>query len=89
MTLHGERLLLYQNLANRAYVQAVFGEEEVAVVFGRERSRLPRERGMGRKERERLLDKGVELLRAGKVPQSPYEVVGVLGESAVPAPSPT
>ncbi len=73
LTLNGVRLLLYQNMANPAYVKAVFGEEEVAAVFGRERTRLPKVPVMGRKERERQLDKGLELLRAGEVPQSPYE----------------
>ena len=40
--------------------------------FGRERGLLPKVPAMGRKERERLLDKGQELLRVGKVPETPY-----------------
>ena len=79
LTLNGEKLLLYQNLANPAYVKAVFGEEEMAVVFGRERARLPKVAVMGRKERGRLLDKGQELLRSGRVPESPYEEGPPLG----------
>ena len=60
-------------MANPAYVKAVFGEEQVGVVLGRERAKLPKVRVMGRKERERLLEKGQELLRRGKIPASPYE----------------
>lgn len=74
LTLTGERLLLYQNLTNPAYVKKVFGEEGVARVFGRERALLPKVTEIGRKERDRLLDKGQELLRVGKVPETPYAV---------------
>ncbi len=81
LTLHGERLLLYQNMANPAYVKAVFGEEAVAVVFGRERAKLPKVAVMGRKERERLLEKGQELLRRERIPTSPYEGDGPMGGS--------
>ena len=79
LTRNGERLLLYQNMANSAYVKAVFGEEEVAVVLGRERTKLPKVPVMGRRERERLLERGQALLRSGRVPQSPYEEGEPLG----------
>ena len=72
LTLTGEMMLLYQNLANPAYVEAVFGEESVATVFGRKRASLPKVRKMGRKERERLLDQGQQMLRKGQVPGTPY-----------------
>ena len=72
LTLTGERLLLYQNLANPAYVKAVFGEEGMAKVFGRERALLPKVLRMGKKERERLLDRGQALLKGGTIPRTPY-----------------
>lgn len=72
LTLTGEMMLLYQNLANPAYVEAVFGEESVATVFGRKRASLPKVRKMGRKERERLLDQGQQMLRKGQALRTPY-----------------
>lgn len=72
LTRNGERLLLYQNMANRAYVEAVFGKQDLPEVFGKERSRLPKSLGMGRKERDRLLYMGMGMLARGRVPASPY-----------------
>ncbi len=72
LTLAGERLLLYQNLINPTYVKAVFGEEGMAKVFGRERALLPKVLRMGKKERERLLDRGQALLKGGTIPRTPY-----------------
>ena len=72
LTLTGEKMLLYQNLTNPTYVKAVFGEESMAVVFGRRRASLPKVHEMGRKERERLLDQGQQMLRKGQILGTPY-----------------
>ena len=73
-------MLLYQNLANPVYVKAVFGEEGVAAVFGKERAGLAKDGGMSRKERDRLLEKAQEMFLAGGIPETPY--TGAMNDQA-------
>lgn len=87
---NGEKLRRYRNLANPAYVKALF--KEVAAVFGWERTKLPKLLTTERRERVRLTEEGQALLSSGRVPQSLYEegepLVGKPQEEAVIVPPP-
>ena len=72
LTLNGERLLLFQNISNRKYIAAVFGNEDIASVFGRERALLPKTVAMTHRKRAELLEKGRRMLLSGNVPVTVY-----------------
>ncbi|MBX8639914.1 MAG: hypothetical protein KIS29_06200, partial [Thermoplasmata archaeon] len=72
LTLNGERLLLFQNISNRKYIAAVFGNEDIASVFGRERALLPKTVAMTHRKRAELLEKGRRMLHSGNVPVTVY-----------------
>ena len=72
LTLNGEKLLLFQNMSNSRYTEAVFGGGDIAAVFGRERALLPKTETMTRKKQAELLEKGRQMLHAGNVPDTVY-----------------
>ena len=72
LTLNGERLLLFQNMDNGAYVRAVFGDSDIAAVFGMERSLIPKTSAMTAKRRKQLLEAAREMLLSGGMPDTPY-----------------
>ena len=72
LTLNGERLLLFQNMDNSAYVKAVFGDTDIAAVFGMERALIPKTSAMTPKRRKQLLETAKEMLLSGSVPDTPY-----------------
>ncbi|MCL4325671.1 MAG: hypothetical protein M1481_02410 [Candidatus Thermoplasmatota archaeon] len=72
LTLNGECLLLFQNMDNDAYVKAVFGNSDIAAVFGMERELIPKTSAMTPKRRKQLLETAREMLLSGSVPDTPY-----------------
>ena len=72
LTLNGERLILFQNIDNSAYVKAVFGNSDIAAVFGMERELIPKTSAMTPKRRKQLLETAGEMLLSGSVPDTPY-----------------
>lgn len=72
LTLNGELLLLFQNMDNGAYVRAVFGNSDIAAVFGRERALIPKASAMTLKRRREPLETAEERLLSGTLPDTPY-----------------
>ncbi|EQD46780.1 MULE transposase, conserved domain protein, partial [mine drainage metagenome] len=76
LTLRGEGLLLFQNLRSEKYRTLVFGDREVAAVFGEERAQWTRPPTVSGARVATLLEKGMTLLMSGQLPTSPYSVAG-------------
>ncbi len=74
LTLHGEELVLFQNMGNPEYRKVVFGEGDTAAKMGAERRRLPRVENPTSRKITRLLEKGLEMMIAGQLPEHPYSV---------------
>ena len=72
LTLNGERLILFQNIDNGAYVKAVFKDSDIAAVFGMERALIPKTAAMTVKRRKQLLETAREMLMSGIVPETVY-----------------
>jgi hypothetical protein len=72
LTLNGERLVLFQNMGNAAYVGAVFEGRDIAAVFGTERALIPKTVAMTVKRRTQLLETAKKMLLSGSVPDTPY-----------------
>ncbi len=72
LTLNGERLLLFKNMDGDAYVGAVFGDSDIAAVFGMERALIPKTSAMTAKTRKQLLEAARNTLLSGSVPDTPY-----------------
>ena len=64
--------MLFQNMDNDAYVGAVFGDSDIAAVFGMERALIPKTSAMTAKRRKQLLEAAREMLLSGSVPDTPY-----------------
>ena len=67
----GESLLLFQNVDNQRYRDAVFGKEDMSEVFSRYRMPFKKE-GMTRKRIIALVDKGTKMILEDHIPDSPY-----------------
>ncbi len=68
----GEGIILFQNLRDENYLKVVYGSGDIAALFGKERMYLKKESSIGRKKMYRIIEKGIDLLLSGKLPETPY-----------------
>ena len=71
LSLNGDRMAIFQNLAIPEYRKAVFGSEDIASVFGRHR-KSSRGNGMSRNMIIRLVDRGRSALISGTLRSDPF-----------------
>jgi hypothetical protein len=71
LSLNGDMIVIFQNLTIPEYVKTVFGQEDIASVFGRH-MKSSHGNGMSRNMIIRLVDRGKEALISGTLRTDPF-----------------